>query len=204
MAIPIFAANAVPEIPKIESIGVLYALLPGLLAVVTYRRFAGARKKMEATETAVIALAYTIVCHATWQLLTMPSFTFVPVPDLLGLSLCGVFWGVLVAVDVSNDWSFSILRKKGLVATSTHSTVWIGAIHDFGKVATVELADGRTIYGIITRASMEQKDGHLVIARAVWIHQGVVQENREGVVQENQDAGTTMIRGNDVKLIQFH
>ena len=65
MAITTIAASVLPEIPKIEDIGILYALLPSILAVVTYRRFAGVRKKIEATETVILSLAYTIVCHTT-------------------------------------------------------------------------------------------------------------------------------------------
>lgn len=189
-----FATDAIPKVPDITDAGVIFALLPGLLGYITYRRFSGKRGKMEAIETVAVALCFTLAAHALWW-----SLNLLPrvdeILDVVGLSACGVALGVIVAMDVSRDFSFSVLRKWGVVTTSSHENVWISAIRGQGRapIATVELADGRSAFGIISEASGTQKDGHILLSRSSWSH-----------VDPPVEAGTVLLCANDVKRIQFH
>jgi hypothetical protein len=161
-----------PGISGLESLGILSALLPGLLTLIVVRYLCGRDKKPEAVEATLHALAYTLVVHGIWAILKSLGSWF-PMPDIAGLSLCAIGLGVVVAWISNNGQAHAVIARCGLTSEAPWATVWESAFRAFrrdgGEYVVLTLKDGKRILGALRAYSGQQKEGHVCIDRARWL-----------------------------------
>jgi hypothetical protein len=174
-----------PEIPKIESLGILFTLLPGLVTDMVVRALTARGKKLEATEVILYGLAYTVVVNAIWVFLKRLG-SWIPTPDLVGLSICAVVLGILVSVIVNRGLAYRILRGCGVTAEAPWRTTWETTLREFrntrGEYVLLEFRDGRRVFGGLRGFSAQQKDGHFCLERVQWLSGDSVHAEQPGLM----------------------
>lgn len=161
-----------PDIGKIESLGLLFTLLPGLLSYLVFRALAARADKIEAVEAILSGLAYTLVVHALWFGLKLGSW--IPTPDLLGLSVTAVGLGCSLAAIHNSGYGYRVLRRLRLTGEPSWVTIWETAFREFrgvqgGEYAVLHLKDGRRVMGAIRGFSPRQENGHVCLERVQWL-----------------------------------
>ena len=101
-----------PSPASVDSVGILYALLPGLVTFLVSRALTERSKKIEATEAVLYGLAYTLLVHAAWSLLAMTRVA--AVPAAAAEPLIAVVLGVLIAWVSNAGWLYRLLRWIGV------------------------------------------------------------------------------------------
>ena len=188
--------NLLQSIGDIESVQVLFALLPGLLTVLVVRSLAAREQKLEAVETVIRGLAFTLLVHAIWALLTIGSI--IPTPDIIGMPLCAVALGLIVATIINSGWMYEILRFSRLTSESSWGNAWKSsfrhAAKNVGEYAVLHLKDKRRILGAVRCYSADADGGHVAIDKAAWLSQS----------NEVKDAiGFLIFPVEEIKFIQF-
>lgn len=124
------------------------------------------------TEAILQGLAYTLLAHALWAICQMPG-SWLPTPDIVGLSLCAIFIGLLLSVAINRRLAFAALRRLGLTRQPDFPSIWETAFrlseNELGEYVVVELDDERRILGAIRGVSPYQSDGHLCLERCQWL-----------------------------------
>lgn len=158
--------------PKLDSLGLIFTLLPGLVALLVVRTLTAKDRKIEAVEAVLFGLAYTLPIHAIWTICKLLG-SWVPTPDIVGLSITAVCFAFVVSWLVRTDCLFRLLRWLGI----TDQTVWVGTWnisfrkakqerHDY---AVFQLEDERRIMGEVRSFSVQQKEGHICLGNSRWI-----------------------------------
>ncbi|MEL6898841.1 MAG: hypothetical protein AAFP90_22305, partial [Planctomycetota bacterium] len=101
------------SIGKLSDLGIVFSLLPGLVTYLAVRLCTGRERKIEVTEAILHALAYTLLSHAVWALCCLPG-SYIPTPDIVGLSLCAIAIGLALSVAINRHLAISTLRFLGL------------------------------------------------------------------------------------------
>lgn len=190
------ASLSLPSVGKLESLGLLFSLLPGLLTYIVVRALTARERKLDAVEAVLHGLAYTVLVHALWELLTLNSW--IPTPDLVGISLCSLVIGLAIAKCHSRGWIYNLLRLCGITEESTWQSAWETSFRmaraDGREYAVLYLKDGRRIMGAVRGFSSEQSAGHVAIDRSRWLC-----ENNEVIAIP----GLMLLSANDVLSVQF-
>jgi hypothetical protein len=188
-----------PNVGSVDSLGILFTLLPGLITFVIVRSLTARSRKMEPTDAILLGLAYTLLVHAIWTVLTLASW--IPTPDIVGLSLSAVGLGLFVSWLTNAGSAYRVFQWLRLTQESTWPSIWETAFREFrsnqGEYAVFEFTDGRRLYGAIHGFSADQRDGHILIDRAKWIHSN----DENGDLPEQP--GSLLIRADDVATVQF-
>ena len=185
-----------PKIPNLDATGVLFALLPGLLAFLVVRSLTARDKPLETNEIVLHSLAYTLSVNAIWSLLCIASWF--PTPNVVGLCLTAIGFAICLARLINTGTGYKLLAKMKITKESPWPTVWESvfrnAYNEIGEWATIELKDGRRILGAIRYFSSSPKDGHVAIDQARWLL-----DNNEQLISP----GLLVFRGDDIEIIQF-
>ena len=181
-----------------DSIGVLFALLPGLLTFLVARALTNRSKKIEATEAVLYGLAYTLLVHAVWSALAL--LPFAAVPATTGQSAAALFLGVCLAWIANKGWLYGLLRWLGITREAAASSTWLAAFEEASRYgidyAVLHLNDGRRLYGNVRGVSDEPTDGHVVLGDHAWL-----QGNEGGGI--DMLSGFVVIRQSDILLVEF-
>jgi hypothetical protein len=179
-----------------ENLGLLFSLLPGLLTYIVVRALTARERKLDAVEAVLHGLAYTVLVHSLWELLTLKSW--IPTPDLAGLSLCSLVIGLTIAKCHSRGWIYNLLRRFGLTEESTWQSAWETSFRmaraDGREYAVLYLKDGRRIMGAVRGFSSEQNAGHVAIDRSQWLSE----KNEATVIP-----GLMLLSANEILSVQF-
>jgi len=111
------------KIGKIEDVELLFALLPGLLTYLVVYFLASRQEKIDAIKAVLLALAFTLVSHATWSLLKSLG-SYIPTPDIVGITITATAWGVIFGFLVNRGWIYRLLRSVGISAEPGAATIW--------------------------------------------------------------------------------
>lgn len=163
----------VPTVGDWSSLGLLFALLPGLLTYVVHHALVYRNQRIEATHAVLWALAYTLLVHAFWELLKLPG-SFIPTPDVIGLPLIAGAMGLLLSYCSTQGWIYSQLRALGFTRESSWETLWLSAFHECRYkmnigYAVLHLKDGRRVYGGIAGFGSKQQNGHVALNPFQWL-----------------------------------
>lgn len=132
----------------------------------------GRERKIDVSEAILQGLAYTLLSHALWSVCKLPG-SLIPTPDIVGLSLCAIFIGLVLSVAVNRHLVFSSLRYLGLTRQPEFSSIWETTFklseRQLGEYVVVELDDEKRIQGAILGVSPNDPDGHLCLQRCQWL-----------------------------------
>lgn len=188
-----------PNVGSFDSLGILFTLLPGLITLVLVRALTARSRKIEPTEAILHGLAYTLLVHSIWTALTIRSW--IPTPDIVGLSLSAIALGLILSWLTNAGMTYGVFRWLNLTHEPSWPSIWETAFREFrgsqGEYAVFEFKDGRRLYGAIHGFSSDQKEGHLLVDRARWIH--AADEHQ----QQSEQPGSLLIRADDVAIVQF-
>lgn len=159
-------------IGKLTDLGIVSSLLPGLVAYLVVRQCTARERKIDVTEAILHALAYTLLSHAIWAICTSLG-SLIPTPEIVGLTLCAVFVGLVVSVTTNHRISYSLLRKLRLTRQAEFPTIWetsfVHAERELSEYAVFELDDDRRIMGAIRGVSSDCADGHICLEKCQWL-----------------------------------
>ncbi len=162
---------SLPTVANVESLGILFALLPGLLVYFIVHSLTDREREIKATEAILHGLAYTLLVHAVWTFLTL--WAIIPTPDILGLSLCAIGVGITIARINNKGWIYDALRHYGITGASSWSSTWRTSFRfarqSVGTYVILHMKDGRRIRGIVRGYSGEQVSGHVALDHADWL-----------------------------------
>ncbi|HEX3552192.1 MAG TPA: DUF6338 family protein [Thermoanaerobaculia bacterium] len=187
-----------PQLGKIDSLGLLFTLLPGLLTYLIFRALSARGEKIDAVEAVLDGLAYTLVVHALWFSLKQLG-SWIPTPDLLGLSLTAVGLGLSLATVYNSGTGYRMLRRLRLTGEPSWLTIWETAFREFrgvqkGEYAVLHLNDGRRVMGAIRGFSSQQKKGHVCLARVRWF---------SGTEASEEHPGLHLFNAGDICVVEF-
>ena len=186
-----------PSMPSLDSLGVLFALLPGLITLLLVRSLTVRGRKLDPAEAILHALAYTLLVHAIWAVLTGIG-SFLPTPDLVGLSLCAVGLGLVLSWLTNSGAIYKALRAARLTREASWPSIWESAFKEFratiGEYAVFEFKDGRRLLGAIRAFSAHQNEGHIYLDRPRWIDSDEAQP---------EQPGTILVNASDISFVQF-
>jgi len=187
-----------PSLAAADSVGILYALLPGLVTFLVSRALTERAKKIEATEAVLYGLAYTLLVHAAWSLLAMTRVA--AVPAAAAEPLIAVVLGVLIAWVSNAGWLYRLLRWIGVTRETSSSSVWITAFEEATRegieYAVLYLNDGRRLYGNVRGVSDEPADGHVLLGAHRWLDG---EPSNDGAMQ----GGFLVVKHLDILLVEF-
>jgi hypothetical protein len=190
-------AFSLPSIGNLETLGVLFSLLPGLITFILYRSLTAKGKKVGAVDAILHGLAYTLVVHGIWSGLTSLG-SLIPTPDIFGLTASAVYLALVLAFLSNNGQLYGWLRKLNLTQETSWSSVWESSFREFrnsdGEYVVIEFKDGRRILGAIRGFSNEQGNGHIVLQKSKWLHANEEQPEQPGMI---------LVSAGDVSTIQF-
>lgn len=185
-----------PDIGKLDSLGILFSLLPGLLTLVVQRALSGREQKLEAVDAILHGLAYTVVVHAVWAVLTL--WSWFPTPDIFGLCACAIVLGVVLAKCKNSGWLYGVLRFCGLSRESSWPTIWETAFREAPRLgseyAVLYLKDRRRLMGAVRFYSHDQELGHVILDRAQWLDSADATASIDGMI---------IVSGSDIRFVQF-
>ena len=188
---------SIPDTWSLESLGVLFALLPGFITFLLVRSLTARGRRIQATEAVLHGLAYTLLAHAIWAVLTSVG-SLIPTPDLVGLPLCAIALGLVLSWLATSGIVYNVLRKMRLTREAPWRSVWQSAFAEFranvGEYAVLQFRDGRRLLGAIRGSSAQQSRGHVYLHRARWIHS-------DG--DEPEQPGTILVNAGDISFVQF-
>ena len=186
---------SLPKLGSLDSLGILFALLPGLLTFLVVRELTARERKLETVEAVLHGLAYTLIVHAIWAILTLKSW--LPTPDIVGLSLTSIGLGIGVSVATNKGWIYAILRYCQVTNESAWHSTWETAFRQVGFTGSdyivLHRKDGRRIMGGLRGYSATQGDGHVCIDRAQWLTQD----------EATPAVGVMLFPAEDIIFIQF-
>lgn len=190
---------SLPELGKLDSLGLLFTLLPGFLTFFIFRAMSARGDKIEAIEAILSGLAYTLIIHAFWFGFKRLGSWF-PTPDLVGLSLTAAGLGFGLASLHNSGWGFRLLRRFHLTGESAWITIWETAFREFrgsqggGEYAVLHLKDGRRVMGAIRGFSPRQENGHVCLERVRWF---------SGSEQSEEHPGLHLFNAGDICVVEF-
>lgn len=162
-----------PSIGSLDTLGAVFALLPGLLTYVIVRALTARERKLDAIEAILHGLAYTLLVHAIWAILTL--WSWIPTPDMPGLSLCAIGIGIVVAKISNSGWIYAFLRFCRITDEASWQSTWEAsfrnAAKEIGEFAVLHLKDGRRLMGAVRGYSAEQSKGHIALDQCQWLMQ---------------------------------
>lgn len=191
-----------PEPGEIDSLDVLFTLLPGLLTYLVVRGLCARGKKIETAEAILSGLAYTLVVHAIWYCLREIG-SLIPTPEIVGLSLTAVGLGLGVSALHSSGRFYSLLRRLKVTTQPSWVTVWESAFSEHfyihgGQYAVLHLRDGRRVMGAIRGYSPDSEKGHVCLQRVMWLP-GRANEQVQSVVHP----GMHIFSASDIAVVEF-
>ncbi len=187
---------ALPSIGNMDSLGVLFVLLPGLLTCLIVKALTSRERKLDAVEVVLHALAYTLIVHAIWSFLNL--WSWIPTPDIVGLSSISVLLGLTVATVTSKGLLFDTFRKMGLTTESSWQSTWESSFRHAARekmdFAVFHLKDGRRVMGDVRGYSAEQLNGHIVLDQVKWLSAAGDPVEMDGML---------VLCASDVTFVQF-
>ena len=165
--------KGLPSVTGLDELGILFALLPGLLTYLVKHTLVARHESLSATKVVLWGLAYTLIDWAVWEGLKWPG-SLLPTPDLVGLSVTAVAVGTATAAADSSGLLFKFARRLRLTNQPVFPSVWRAAFHQFrferkGEWVVLHLRDGRRMMGGVAAISPTRKDGHVLLQPATWL-----------------------------------
>jgi hypothetical protein len=164
----------VPSAISAESIGILYALLPGVVTFLVARALTERAKKIEATEAVLYSLAYTLLVHALWASVV----SLMPAAEAsvsIALPVIGVTLGVLLASMTNTGCVYALLRWLRVTREASAPSTWLAAFEEARRegieFAVLHLNDGRRLYGNVRSVSNDPADGHVLLGDHRWLNE---------------------------------
>lgn len=143
-----------------------------------------------------MGLAYTLLVHATWAVLVNLG-TLIPTPELVGLALSAVVWGVIIAKLHTHGWVYRVLHWFGVTFEPAWPTIWQTTFRDFrqskGQYVVLHLKDRRRVYGGLCAVSSTQAGGHIYLEPSRWL------DDPDSDLQN----GGLMFNADDVAVVEF-
>ena len=172
----------IPELGESDSIGLLFALLPGLLCFLTIHVLTARERKLETLHVVLFSLAYNLLVHGMWEWLQWEKAYF-PTKPIVGLPLTAIAIGILLATAINRGFIYRVLRILRITNESEWDSVWKTAHREhrrFGEFSVITFEDGSRLQGAIRYFSESQDGGHIAVEKFCWIDS----ENLAGPMNE--------------------
>ena len=175
------------ETIKPEIVALLQYLVPGLVAMIVYRRLI-ASPHPEAFRSTVDALVFTAIVHFIVAIEKLVAITIGHTfsfgewtsagEDTLGF-VTAVFVGLVAVWITSNDeLLYSRLRKLRLTAQGSYPNEWFSTFkREDGKWIVLQLSDGRRLFGWPAEWPSTSDSGHIRMQRVRWLPAEVCEPN---------------------------
>jgi hypothetical protein len=162
-------------------------LLPGFAAAYLVQLLA-VRSKQTDLDKVIEALLFSFVIYVTYYIFHRGSqvLTFVSLPQnetvsfqsgsVLGLAGITLFWALAMILFVNRDGT-RFLRKINITERTSRSSIWNDVFQgiqqtkdpELGSIVQVELADGRSLLGLVQFYSDTAEECSVFLSRARWI-----------------------------------
>lgn len=159
------------EIGKLNTLGLLFALLPGFLTYVIVHALIKRGRKPEAVEAILHALAYTVVVHGLWAGVSpwLPTTT----PEIVGVCVTAVILAVVMSALIHHECLYRLSLGANIAGEDRWYSMWENefrrARQNVGEYAVIQLTDGRRLRGCIRGYSEEQAGGLVTLDRCKWL-----------------------------------
>ena len=187
----------VPKVGGLDNVGLLFSLLPGIVAYLVVHYLTARARKLDAVEAVLHGLAYTLVVNAIWTFLC--QWSWFPTPDLVGLSICAVAFGVGIAKVHNAGWGYNFLRSLGLTHQPPWSSVWQTAFErarpDYSGHVLLYFKDARRMQGNLRGWSEDRDKGYLAVDNCLWLDE----KNQETSLGED----LLLLDTEQVSIVQF-
>ncbi|GIW83413.1 MAG: hypothetical protein KatS3mg105_5220 [Gemmatales bacterium] len=161
----------IPDVNELEANGLLFALLPGFLTYVVVHALTNRERPLETVEAVLHALGYTLLVHALWWMLT--RWSWLPTPDLVGLSLSALVVGLLIAKLSNSGKTFEWLQKFGISSQPPWPSIGIQHFAQLGwRTASMPLFTYRMVeesWGQSAATRLDKQGGHVALRDARWL-----------------------------------
>jgi hypothetical protein len=162
-------------------------LLPGFAAAYLVQLLA-VRSKQTDLDKVIEALLFSFVIYVTYYLFHRggQAFTFLSLPqndtvsfhpgNILWLAGITLFWALAMILFVNRDGT-RVLRKLNITERTSRSSIWNDVFQGIqqkknpalGSIVQVELADGRSLLGVVRFYSDTAEECSIFLSRARWI-----------------------------------
>ena len=163
------------NLPKFANLDLLYSIFPGLVTYLIVHRLCSRERKLDSIDTILVSLAYTICIHSVWFLMKAGG-SLIPTPDIVGLSLVSVGFGLLVSFFVNNGLFWNTLRTLRITDQPAWESIWKTAFKkaqdeqdDLSGWVVIELVDSRRIMGCLVGYSANPENGVICIDDPRWL-----------------------------------
>lgn len=182
---------------NLNTLGTLWALLPGLLTFLIIRFLTERERKLEATEAILLGLGYTVLINFLYSVIAKVC-DFSAIPSLSSLSILAICLGFTIAWLSNEGLIFKTLRSLNFTQESSWRSIWVTALKDFegegGEHVFLYMKDGGKIMGALKGYSSDFSDSHLALTDCYWIDH----EN-----EKTQTPGTIIIPTDQISTIQL-
>jgi hypothetical protein len=170
---------------SIVALELLLILLPGFAAAYIVQLLA-----LRATQTdfdkVIETCLYSCLIYASFVLLAHGALPFDVIPPkppatdtilswhpnrLLGMVVLTVVWSLAGAIYINRDGNW-LFRKMNITERTTRRSIWNDIFQREAasdQIVQVELADGRSILGVLKYYSDSAEDSSLYISQAAWV-----------------------------------
>jgi hypothetical protein len=177
---------------KIEALGILLLLLPGLTCAYIAQHLAVRREQTE-LDKVVEALIFSFLLYlatlpffgytlpVSWRVATDGSYQITPhYAHLLTLLISSVVIGVLYAANINRDWLLTLLRWCGLTERTARSSIWNDIFQEIGGFVQVGFKDGKRLIGWVRYYSDDASDSSVFLEDAAWVMEDDQQQPIDG------------------------
>ena len=197
--------KGLPSVTGLDELGILFALLPGLLTYLVKHTLVARHESLAATKVVLWGLAYTMVDWAIWEAVKWPG-SVLPTPDLVGLSLTAVAVGAVTAAADSSGRLFKFARRIGLTNQPVFPSVWRAAFHQFrferkGEWVVLHMRDGRRMLGGVVAISPTRENGHVLLQPARWLLDD--ESGGAGGMSVPMNRGGYLISTADIAIVEY-
>lgn len=167
------------DLPSIDILGVIYALVPGFLAAWVFYGLTAHPKKTPFERT-IQALIFTLFVQGMnyavqFGLVWLAGRGWTPWgewTDRVALAWSGVnavLIGIVFAVFANRDWAHTTLRKLGLTKRTSFPSEWFSAFNRDKRYVILHLKGARRLHGWPEEWPDQPDSGHFVIYGPSWL-----------------------------------
>lgn len=193
-----------------QALSVGFFLIPGFVATAILRGVYF-HKEQDSFQRTIDALIFTFVIYGITVVVTGESpvvLTETKIGDSTTYSLtyrnAPIVWIAVLAVLLPLVWAFTlnndlltrILRHWNITSVTSRQNVWLDVFATENRYVTVNLSDGRRLYGWPMRWSNSPEDGYVYLYDPAWV-------GEDGTLTNLDIHGILIAKKGNIDFIEF-